>query len=82
MRLEKGSFMKSNKLIWIVFLPLFLFFFLMFYVEVATYSLLPYEHGGMSFWVELKNIWYQSVWFYAMLVIISLMIYFILQKRK
>lgn len=80
--MEKGSLMKSRLLIWILFLPLFLFFFLMFYVEVATYSLLPHEHGGMSFWVELKNVWYQSVWFYAMLVIISLMIYFILQKRK
>lgn len=75
--------MKSRLLIWILFLLLFLFFLLMFYVEVATYSLLPYEHGGMSFWVELKNVWYQSVWFYAMLVIISFMIYFsVVQKRK
>ena len=68
--------MKSKLLIWILFLPLFLFFLVMFQVEVSVYSLLPPEQGGMSFWIELKNVWYRSVWFYALLVTISVLLYF------
>lgn len=60
---------KFDKL-YLLFLPLFLFFFVMFYIEVSLYSLLPPEEGGMSFWLELQYVWYRSVWFYAMIVTI------------
>ena len=74
--------MKSKLLIWILFLPLFLFFLVMFQVEVSVYSLLPPEQGGMSFWIELKNVWYRSVWFYALLVTISVLLYFSFLKKR
>ncbi|MFJ5624289.1 hypothetical protein ACIQD3_16510 [Peribacillus loiseleuriae] len=75
--------MKFKLLVWILFLPLFLFFLAMFYIEVSLYSLLPSDQGGMSFLMEFKNVWYRSVWFYAMLVIISCLFYFsFLQKRE
>ena len=74
--------MKSKLLIWILFFPLFLFFLVMFQVEVSVYSLLPPEQGGMSFWIELKNVWYRSVWFYALLVTISVLLYFSFLKKR
>jgi len=66
--------MKLN-LLWIISVPLFLFFLGLFYVEVSVYSLLPPVQGGMSFWTELKNVWYRSVSFYAMVLIASFLFY-------
>jgi hypothetical protein len=74
--------LKFKLLVWTLFLPLFLFFLAMFYIEVSLYSLLPPEQGGMSFWLELKNVWHRSVWFYAMLVTILLPLYFSFLKKK
>lgn len=70
-------------LIWLIFIPLFLFFLGVFYVEVSNYSLLPPDQGGMGFWTELKNVWYCSVSFYAMVLIAFLMFYFrFMHKRR
>jgi hypothetical protein len=71
-----------NRLVWLISLPLFLFFLGLFYFEVTVYSLLPPDQGGMSFWTELKNVWYRSVSFYAMVVIAALVFYkHFIQKR-
>jgi hypothetical protein len=71
-----------NRLVWIISVPLFLFFLGLFYVEVSVYSVLPPDQGGMSFWTELKNVWYRSVSFYAMVVIASFLFYkHFIQKR-
>lgn len=71
------------RLIWMISVPSFLFFLGMFYVEVSVYSLLPADQGGMSFWKELKNVWYRSISFYAMVAIAFLSIYFqFIHKRK
>jgi sterol desaturase/sphingolipid hydroxylase (fatty acid hydroxylase superfamily) len=67
--------MKFNRLVWIIFVPLFLFFLALFYIEVSVYSLLPPDQGGMSFWTELKNVWYRSVSFYAMVMIVCFFLY-------
>ena len=67
--------MNAKLLVWIIFIPLFLFFCLMLYIEVSTYSVLPPEQGGMSFWMELKNTWYRSIWFYALLLLTSFLLY-------
>jgi hypothetical protein len=75
--------MKYQRLIWIIFVPLFLIFLGLFYIEVSVYSLLPPEHGGMSFRTELKNVWYRSVWFYAMVLLASYLLYLrFTHKRK
>lgn len=75
--------MKFNRLVWIIFVPLFLFFLALFYIEVSVYSLLPPDQGGMSFWTELKNVWYRSVSFYAMVMIVSFFLYVrFIHKRK
>ncbi|MBT2684734.1 hypothetical protein [Bacillus sp. ISL-37] len=76
--------MKDKRLIWLIFVPLFLFFLGLFYIEVSVYSLLPPDQGGMSFRTELKNVWYRSVWFYAMVMIASYFLYlrFILKRKK
>jgi len=68
--------MKFKLLVWILFLPIFLFFLVMFYIEVSLYSILPPDQGGMSFLMEFKNVWYRSVWFYAMLVNVFFLLYF------
>lgn len=60
--------MKGNLIVWILSVPLFLFFLAMFYIEVSTYSVLPPEQDGMNLWTELKGVWYRSIWFYAILV--------------
>ena len=67
--------MNAKLLVWIIFIPLFLFFGLMLYIEVSTYSVLPPEQSGMSFWMELKNTWYRSIWFYALLLLTSFLLY-------
>ncbi|WP_102261069.1 hypothetical protein [Mesobacillus jeotgali] len=67
--------MKFNRLVRIIFVPLLLFFLGLFYIEVSVYSVLPPEQGGMSFWTELKNVWYRSVSFYAMVMIVSFFLY-------
>lgn len=72
---RKGTFMKSNLLVWVFFLPLFLFFSLMLYIEVSIYSALPPELGGRGFWVEFKNAWYRSIWFYAIVLLFSFLLY-------
>ncbi|MEK4252164.1 hypothetical protein [Paenibacillus sp. FSL W7-1287] len=59
----------NAKLMWILFLPVFLFFLVMFGLEVSLYSILPASEGGMSFWTEFKYTWYRSVWFYGCLVV-------------
>lgn len=74
--------MKFKLLVWILFLPSFLFFFVMFYIEVSLYSLLPLDQGGMSFLMELKNVWYRSIWFYAMLIMICFLLYFSFLKKR
>jgi sterol desaturase/sphingolipid hydroxylase (fatty acid hydroxylase superfamily) len=65
---KKEDNMKLKLISWFIFVLLFLFFLIMFYIEVSLYSLLPPEEGGMSFWTELKFVWYRSIWFYAILV--------------
>ncbi|WLR54711.1 hypothetical protein LC048_20240 [Mesobacillus subterraneus] len=67
--------MKFNRLGWLILFLLFLFFLGLFYIEVSVYSVLPPELGGMSFWTELKNVWYRSVSFYAMVMIVSFFLY-------
>lgn len=67
--------MKSKSSGWIIFLIFFMFFVFMFFIEVSVYSLLPPEQGGMSFLMEFKNIWYRSIWFYGILLLISLFLY-------
>ncbi|KZR60038.1 hypothetical protein [Bacillus badius] len=74
--------MKFKLLIWVLFLPLFLFFLVMFFIEVSLYSLLPSSQGGMGFFMELKNVWYRSIWFYAMLVSIFFLFYFSFLKKR
>ncbi|MBS8266367.1 hypothetical protein DYI25_18245 [Mesobacillus boroniphilus] len=74
--------MKFNRLVWIIFVPLFLFFLALFYIEVSVYSLLPLEQGGMSFYTELKNVWYRSVSLYAILVIVSFFFYLLLIRKR
>ncbi|GAM16670.1 hypothetical protein [Mesobacillus selenatarsenatis] len=75
--------MKFNRLILIIFVPAFLFFLGLFYIEVSVYSVLPPEQGGMSFRTELKNVWYRSVSFYAMVLIVSFLFYYrFIHKRK
>ncbi|MBT2642807.1 hypothetical protein J7I80_11260 [Bacillus sp. ISL-41] len=71
-----------SRLVWFIGIPLFLFFLGVFYVEVSVYSILPPDQGGMSFWTELKNVWYRSVSFYAMVLIVSLMFYFYLMHKR
>lgn len=71
--------MKSNLLIWIFSLPLFLLFVLMLYIEVSIYSLSP----DASFWLGFKNVWYRSIWFYAILLLIFFLLYLkFLRKEK
>ena len=74
--------MSTKLLVWILFLPLLLFFSLMLYIEVSLYSVLPYEQGGMSFWMEFKNVWNHSIWFYAILLVTSLLLYLLLKPKK
>ena len=66
--------MNAKLLVWIIFIPLFLFFGLMLYIEVSTYSVLPPEQGGMSFWMELKYTWHRTIWFYALLLLTSFLL--------
>ncbi|MED4714864.1 hypothetical protein, partial [Bacillus badius] len=54
----------------------------MFFIEVSLYSLLPSSQGGMGFFMELKNVWYRSIWFYAMLVSIFFLFYFSFLKKR
>jgi len=69
-------------ILWFLFLPFLLFLFVMFYLEVSLYSLLPPHQGGMSFWMELTHVWYRSVWFHASLsVMILFFVLFFLRKR-
>ncbi|WP_047982838.1 hypothetical protein [Ornithinibacillus californiensis] len=65
---------------WVIFISIFVFFLIMFYIEVSLYSLLPSEEGGMSFWMELKFVWYRSIWFYGMIMISTLFLYTNLRK--
>jgi hypothetical protein len=67
---------------WIAFIPLFIFFLIMFYIEVSLYSLLSPEEGGMRFWMELKFVWYRSIWFYAMLVSSLFFLYMNLKRAN
>ncbi|MBT2640341.1 hypothetical protein [Bacillus sp. ISL-39] len=72
-----------NRFVWIISVPLFLFFLALFYLEVSVYSLLPPDQGGMSFWTELKNVWYCSGSFYAMVLIAIFLFYLrFIHKRK
>jgi hypothetical protein len=74
--------MKSKSLVWFLFLPLILLLLVMFYFEVSLYSLLPPDQGGMSFLMELKNVWYRSVFFYALVSgFIAFSVFFVLRKR-
>lgn len=73
--------MRPKMLVWILFLPLLLFFSLMLYIEVSMYAVLPFEKGGMSFWMEFKNVWNRSISFYALLLIASLLLYFHLKRE-
>ena len=62
---------------------LFLFFVVMFYIEVSSYSLLPSDQGGMSFWMEFKNVWYRSLWFYgSLLLLTSFFVIFVYKIRE
>lgn len=71
--------MKLKLLLWILFFPLVLFFLVMFFIEVSLSS----ELGGVSFWIELKNVWFRSIWFYALIAVISFLFCFsFLNKRK
>jgi len=75
--------MKSKLFEWIIFLIFFLFFVFMLFIEVSVYSLLPPEQGGMSFLKEFKNVWYRSIWFYGIVLLISLLLYLkFLRKGK
>ena len=75
--------MKSKLFEWIIFLTFFLFFVFMLFIEVSVYSLLPPEQGGMSFLMEFKNVWYRSIWFYGIVLLISLLLYLkFLRKGK
>lgn len=74
--------MKAKFLVWILFIPLILFFSLMLYIEVDMYSILPYEKGGMSLWMEFKNVWNRSIWFYALIVVTLPLLYLQLMPRK
>lgn len=74
--------MKSKILVLILFIPLILFFSLMLYLEVSMYSVLPYEQGGMSFWMEFTYVWYHSIWFYVLLLSISLLLYLRLMYKS
>lgn len=82
MCVREESFMKSKRLVWILFMPLILFFSLMLYLEVDMYSVLPHEKGGMSFWMEFKYVWYRSIWFYALLFFSSFLLYLQLGSHK
>ncbi len=74
--------MSTKLLVWMLFIPLLLFFALMLYIEVSMYSVLPYEKGGMSFWMEFKNVWNHSIWFYALLLVASSLLYLQLMPKK
>ena len=74
--------MRPKLLVWILLIPLLLFFSLMLYIEVSMYSVLPYEKGGMSFWMEFKNVWNHSIWFYALLLVASSLLYLQLMPKK
>lgn len=74
--------MKPKLLVWILLLPLILFFSLMLYIEVDMYSILPYEKGGMSLWMEFKNVWNRSIWFYALVLVTLLLLYLQLMPRN
>lgn len=75
--------MKSKFSAWVIFLIFFMFSVFMFFIEVSVYSLLPPEQGGMSFWMEFKNVWYRSIWFYGIILLISLFLYLkFLRKGK
>ncbi|KGR76537.1 hypothetical protein CD33_06620 [Ureibacillus sinduriensis BLB-1 = JCM 15800] len=67
--------MKFKLLTWTFFLPLLLFFTLMFLVEISIYSILPPELGGMNIWMEFKQVWYRSVSFYAIILIAVFWLY-------
>lgn len=74
--------MKTESFVWFLFLPLILLLLVMFYFEVSLYSLLPPDQGGMSFLMELKNVWYRSVFFYALVsAFIAFSVAFVLRKR-
>jgi len=72
----------NAKLMWILFLPVFLFFLVMFWLEVDLYSILPASEGGMSFWMELKHTWYRSAWFYALLLVSCFLLFVSFQHIK
>jgi hypothetical protein len=75
--------MKTKRWVWILYIPLFLFSVVMFYIEVSSYSLLPSDQGGMSFWIEFKNVWYRSLWFYgSLLLLISFLLYLFQSKGE
>ncbi|SOC43843.1 hypothetical protein [Ureibacillus acetophenoni] len=71
--------MKLKLLIWVLFLPLLIFFAAMFYIDVSLSSGFP----GTSFWISLGDEWYGSIWFYAIVLILSFLVCFsILHKPK
>ena len=67
--------MKSKFLVRILFIPLIVFCSLMLYIEVDMYSILPYDKGGMSFWMEFQHVWYRSISFYALLFFVSFLLF-------
>jgi len=74
----------NAKLMWLLFLPVLLFFLVMFWLEVSMYSMAPEGQGGMSFWTEFKHTWYRSAYFYASLLISGflLLVSFLHVKKK
>lgn len=60
----------------LLYITLFLFLIGMFYIEMTLYSVLPPEHGGMSYWEKFKYVWYSSVPFYG-IVLLFFFSYFI-----
>ncbi|SES18398.1 hypothetical protein SAMN04487944_12251 [Gracilibacillus ureilyticus] len=73
--------MKFKSIVSIIHIFLILFLVGMFYVEMALYSVLPPEQGGMSYWVRFQNIWYSSPAFYG-IIIFFLSFLFWAFKRK
>jgi len=67
--------MESKVWGWILFFIFLSFFVFMLLIEVSVYSALPFEQGGMGFWAEFKNVWYRSIWFYGVLLLISFLFY-------
>ena len=74
--------MKAKLIVSIWHILWILIFIGVFLVEIVSYSVLPPEEGGMSFWMEFKAVWYRSVTFYAIIIMFVPLLFQVKRKNE